>query len=325
MNVPLVSVKTITYNHEPYIRNCIEGVLMQKTNFKFEYIIGEDCSTDNTRAIVKEYAEKYPGIIRFIFSNENVGGKENSRRVRDACKGKYQVTCEGDDYWIDPLKLQKQVDFMEKNLDYGLVYTDYLIYSEVLKRLDDKSVYSNISPPSGNVLIDLVLKNFIPTVTVMFRSALYKEIISERKDIKRGWLMGDYPLWLEFARISKIGFLKDVTSVYRKNINSASNFNSYRKKFDFQLSRYDCAFYYCKEFDLPSDVYLKLQSSYNLTKLKYSFYLMDRDLFREAEAYYKFNPKPNGYLMYKLGGRIWFLNRFFRFLLTIRRYYRKNV
>ena len=119
---PLVSIRTSTYNHGPYIKQCIEGILMQKTNFAFEYIIGEDFSTDETREIVFDYARKYPNIIRVITADYNVGSKANGRRCINACRGKYMALCEGDDYWTDPLKLQKQVDFLEGHPEYTMCF-----------------------------------------------------------------------------------------------------------------------------------------------------------------------------------------------------------
>lgn len=119
---PLLSVVTITYNHEPYIAKCIEGVLMQKVNFPMEFIIAEDCSTDGTRAICEEYAAKYPELIRLITSETNIGYNPNELRAMKAAKGKYIAYCEGDDYWTDPLKLQKQVDFLESHSDYSVCF-----------------------------------------------------------------------------------------------------------------------------------------------------------------------------------------------------------
>ena len=112
---PVVSVHMITYNHEPYIRQAIEGVMMQKTDFEFELVIGEDCSQDKTREICFEYQKRYPDKIRVLWWHENVsklGG--NSRRVTAHCRGEFIALCEGDDYWIDPLKLQKQVDYIRE-------------------------------------------------------------------------------------------------------------------------------------------------------------------------------------------------------------------
>jgi glycosyltransferase involved in cell wall biosynthesis len=119
---PMVTVRTSTYQHGPFIQDCIEGVLMQKTNFPIEFIIGEDFSTDGTRDIVFEYAKRYPDIIRVITADYNVGSKANGRRCIQASRGKYMALCEGDDYWTDPLKLQKQVDFLEVNSDCSLCF-----------------------------------------------------------------------------------------------------------------------------------------------------------------------------------------------------------
>ena len=122
METPLVSICCITYNHEDYITDAIESFLMQKTNFDFEIIIHDDASTDKTAEIVREYEKQYPGIIKPIYQTEN----QYSRgiKVEMFCfvktKGKYIAFCEGDDYWIDENKLQKQVDFMETHSEYSL-------------------------------------------------------------------------------------------------------------------------------------------------------------------------------------------------------------
>lgn len=125
---PLLSIITVTYNHEQFIARTIESVLMQKVDFPIEYIIAEDCSTDNTLAICKDYAGKYPEVIRIITSEHNVGGIENERRAMLAARGKYVALCEGDDYWTDPLKLQKQVDFLESHPDYSVTFHRYKIH-----------------------------------------------------------------------------------------------------------------------------------------------------------------------------------------------------
>ena len=111
MNKPLVSIASITYNHEKFIAQAIDSFLMQETDFDFEIIIGEDCSTDDTLKIIKEYKAKYPDIIKLITSESNVGMMTNFIRTLEACSGKYIALCEGDDYWTDTLKLQKQVNF----------------------------------------------------------------------------------------------------------------------------------------------------------------------------------------------------------------------
>ena len=120
---PLVSIWCLVYNHEPYLRQCLDGFVMQKTNFKFEAIVHDDVSTDGSAAIIREYAEKYPEIIKPIFETENQYSKRDNsleRIMYEACRGKYIAMCEGDDYWIDSLKLQKQVNILENNTDCSL-------------------------------------------------------------------------------------------------------------------------------------------------------------------------------------------------------------
>ena len=115
----MVTIRCTVFNHEHYLRECLDGFVMQKTNFRFEAIVHDDASTDGSAAIIKEYAEKYPDIIKPIYETENQYSKHDGtlgRIMREHTHGKYVAFCEGDDYWTDPLKLQKQVD-AAKNVD----------------------------------------------------------------------------------------------------------------------------------------------------------------------------------------------------------------
>ena len=127
---PLVSVGVMTYNHEKYIAKAIESVIMQEVNFKYEIVIAEDCSTDRTRDIVIEYQKKYPDLIRLILHEQNVGMKANSNILRRSCRGIYRANLEGDDFWIDPCKLQKQVDFLEQNQDYVAIGGNFMCVND---------------------------------------------------------------------------------------------------------------------------------------------------------------------------------------------------
>lgn len=120
MSRPLVSVFMMTYNHEKYIAQALDSVLMQKCNFHYEIVIGEDCSTDNTRSILLSYKEKNPEKIKLLLHEKNIGAANNQNEVFKNCTGKYVAMLEGDDYWTDPCKLQKQVDFLETNPEYVL-------------------------------------------------------------------------------------------------------------------------------------------------------------------------------------------------------------
>lgn len=127
-NQLIVSIQCLVYNHEPYLRQCLDGIVMQKTNFRFEAIVHDDCSTDGSRKIIEEYADKYPEIIKPIYETENQYSKNDGslRKIVNArLTGKYIALCEGDDYWIDPLKLQKEVDYLESHLDVGMCFTNF--------------------------------------------------------------------------------------------------------------------------------------------------------------------------------------------------------
>jgi len=221
---PLVSVHTITYNHAPFIRQCIEGILMQKASFLFELVIGEDCSTDGTREIILEYARKYPEIIRVITSESNVGIKGNAKRTFLACQGKYIAICEGDDYWTDPNKLQKQIDFLENHPDYSLCcHASKIVFegeerqTEIVRMADTDKTFTvdDFLAPMG--------KNFIRTETVVFKRAVIHELPEWYQDI----IVGDYPLFLLLAFHGNIRYIDQVMSVYRKHGGGAwtSNIN----------------------------------------------------------------------------------------------------
>ena len=132
---PLVSIRCTVYNHEPFLRECLDGFVMQKTNFPFEAIVHDDASTDGSAAIIREYAEKYPDIIKPIYETENQYWKGVGAvgKIIDAAihpNTKYIAFCEGDDYWTDPNKLQIQVDFLESHPEFVLTSHDYIEYDE---------------------------------------------------------------------------------------------------------------------------------------------------------------------------------------------------
>jgi|LSQX01.2.fsa_nt_gb glycosyltransferase involved in cell wall biosynthesis len=122
----MLSVGMLTYNHEKYIAQAIDSILMQEVNFDYEIVIADDCSTDNTREIILDYQKRYPDIIKPLFQEKNLGSQKNANALRTACSGKYRATLEGDDYWISPSKLQKQVDFLENNPDYVAIGGDFI-------------------------------------------------------------------------------------------------------------------------------------------------------------------------------------------------------
>jgi glycosyltransferase involved in cell wall biosynthesis len=226
---PIVSCRVSTYQHAPYIKQCLDGILMQKTNFPFEIVIGEDESSDGTREICIDYANKYPNVIRlFLHKRENnvlVHGRPSSffqgTYTIFKLRGKYQAICEGDDFWTDPLKLQNQVDFLENNKDFSICFTDYKVFDESKRKFnypDLKYKYKNKSVFYRN---DIILSNFIPTTTVMFKTR--KEVFSK---LDPSLYPGDWFLHVLNSEYGKIKFLPFESTVYRKHdggVCSASN------------------------------------------------------------------------------------------------------
>ncbi len=241
-NTPLVTICCITYNHAAYIRECLNGFLMQETNFKFEVVIHDDASTDETQGIIKEYCEKYPNVFSPIFQHVNQYSRGIKSIIQTFCvpqfRGKYVAMCEGDDYWIDPYKLQKQVDFLESHPDYGMCYTKVKRYNQQNKK------YFDVWGGANETMDKLLIENTIPTLTAVFHKAIYDKYLTEIHPSKRGWLMGDYPIWLYFAQNSKIKFINETTGVYRICTESASHSNDIEKIIRFNNSYHDIRTWY---------------------------------------------------------------------------------
>ena len=206
----MVSVCMITYNHENYIREAIEGVLMQKTDFDIELIIGEDFSQDNTRLICQEYSAKYPNIIRLLSSNKNLGMMPNFVRTSEACSGKYIALCEGDDYWIDPYKLKKQVDFLQVNKDFAFCHHKMKILYDGNDNEPDLSVQEGQKEVTT---IEDLAKGYsqIYTASCVYRNGL----INKLPDWFYKSPAGDYLLHMLHAQYGKIKCLPDIMGVYR--------------------------------------------------------------------------------------------------------------
>lgn len=219
-----VSINCITYNHEKYIADAIESFLMQKTNFKYEILIGEDCSTDNTKKIVSAYVEKYPDLIRLITSENNVGAMKNSQRLFENARGKYIALCEGDDFWIDPYKLQKQIDYMESNPECTICFHNAEVRDKnnapigklhVPWSVHQRKYYygKNYRYSAG----EMALLDFIPTASIVF----LKECLSSPPNWINNSIVGDTPLRLIASSKGYAFFIDEVMSVYRLGVNGS--------------------------------------------------------------------------------------------------------
>lgn len=209
----MVSIRCLVYNHEPYIRECLEGFVMQKTNFRFEAIVHDDASTDGSAAIIKEYAEKYPDIIKPIFEKENKYSKHDGslKRIMDEhTYGKYVALCEGDDYWIDPLKLQKQVDYMEEHSECSLCFHAHK--NECKGKMYTIRQYDNIQNQCPMQDIILGGGGFMATNSMVYRKS---KLPVEEPYWSRNTPVGDLPLMLKLASSGDVAYLDRVMSVYR--------------------------------------------------------------------------------------------------------------
>ena len=220
-----VAVCIVTYNQDKYIAQAIESVLSQKTDFEVAMFIGNDCSTDQTLAICSEYQQKYPEKIRIITPKQNIGTVANTFAVfreilKEKEKYRYIAMLDGDDYWCDKDKLQKQIDFLENNFDYGLIHTRMAL-------LDNQTGIVHYSKagekeiPTGYIFPQ-TLELSVANCTVVIRTELL-EYVDMAAIENLGLLSCDYITNVVVSKWSKVGFIDEVTAVWRRNISSVSS------------------------------------------------------------------------------------------------------
>lgn len=208
---PLVSIICISYNQEKYIRQTLEGFFKQKVNFAYEIIVHDDASTDGTQKIIQEFIDQNPKVFRPILQTENQYSKTGVQFLTDMykmAKGKYIAVCEGDDFWTDPTKLQQQVDFLEKNEDYAMVFHPVKIMFEDGEEPD--SIFPKTSRQSYFTLENLLKTNYIHTNSMLYRRQEYQDVNAAAMPI-------DWYFHLYHAQFGKIGFINKTMSVYRKH------------------------------------------------------------------------------------------------------------
>lgn len=237
--MPLVSVCMTAYNHEAYIVQAIESILAQQAAFDVELVIGEDCSTDRTAEICRDYAAKYPDRVRLVTSAQNVGMHANYRRTIEACRGRYIALCDGDDWWCDPLKLQKQVDMLESEPACGVCCTRS-------ERRFEATGRAEVYPPVTHTDFDRMLfKNTVENCTAVARREQVLQYYAEVRPWEHPeWLTDDQPMWIWFACRSRIRMLDTVTAVHRMLPQSVSQSGQYRRKIAFCDSLMDIGLWF---------------------------------------------------------------------------------
>ena len=218
----VVSIQCLAYNHAAYIRQCLDGFIMQQTDFKFEAIVHDDASTDGTTDIIREYANKYPHIIKPIYEKENQYSKGIpgliTKKVAMQCKGKYIAICEGDDYWIDPFKLQKQVVYLESHPDCYLCGTNGLVLYEGATR--NPQYFKNDFRSHDLGIGDVIWIWPFPKASLLVRANIYRDFPEWTKQINTGDLL---LILLCLEKGNSVFYFGDITCVYRKDEISASS------------------------------------------------------------------------------------------------------
>ena len=201
-NNPVVSICCTTYNHESYVENAIEGFLIQETDFPFEILIRDDFSTDKTAKIVKQYVERYPQLIKPILEKENTFSKgvKPLLQLYKIAKGEYIAICEGDDYWTDPLKLQKQGDFLEKNDEYVITYTS-------VEAFDNNGIIENYI---GGTTLDLTREMLQRATPINTLTSCFRNVIIEMPKEFECTKYGDLFMWSLLGAYGKGKFLADI-------------------------------------------------------------------------------------------------------------------
>lgn len=289
----IVSIITLTYNHESYIRECLDGILMQQTSFKFELLIHDDASTDNTANIIREYEAKYPDIIKPIYQTQN----QYSQKVPIGCtylypraQGKYIALCEGDDYWTDPLKLQKQVDFLESHPDYVMCSHRFNLY------IQNKGVFQNDwygdRTEGVNYNLNTLIHGgwFFHPLTVMFRSD--KLDLDEYSQYKYSM---DAVLFFHLLKKGEGYMMSDNMSVYRIHSggvwSSIGSNNQIRNEFKARIGLYEVEQSYEAAFFLRNQFTKGMSRKWMLREWK----LMITS-FRIISKHFGFAPTLNLYL-----------------------------
>jgi glycosyltransferase involved in cell wall biosynthesis len=262
-------VDCMTFKHSPYIEQTMDGFVLQRTNFPFVCVIMDDASPDGEPKVIKKYIETNFSVINseetddyilflaqhktnamcyfaaYLLKYNHYSIKKAKRPYLAALNSEptYTAVCEGDDYWIDPQKLQKQVDFLDAHPDFGCVGTVCKSYVQ----LEDRYYEAAQQKEQEITFEDLLFDTGFATCTSCFRTELEKEHL---RDVPLKWMMGDYPRWLYFATRSRVYRLGDVTSVYRVIPESASHSTDLGKYLMFRLSGIDCSHYFIEKYGL---------------------------------------------------------------------------
>lgn len=263
----------MAYNQELYVRQTMDSLLAQQCSYPFEIVIGDDASTDNTRAILEDYQQRHPDLIRLLPKEPNKGVLDNYARVVNACTGKYIAFCHCDDYWHDPLKLQKQADMLESSPGYGLVHSDADFYMENSQStLYGYHAKTHPNMPEGALFEDLLLGRFsIITSTAMYSKEAMDKHVDFDEFRKAGFLYEDLPTWLALANHVKFKYLADSTCTYRVIENSHSHPKNAARRFVLLQGHYNMKRHFIDKYHVKGSVVRRFEIQFNQTKFNLAY------------------------------------------------------
>lgn len=274
---PVVSVCIITYNQASYISQAIESVLMQQTDFLFEIIISEDCGTDETREICKRYANMYPDKIRLLLPEKNLGICDNFYHTMFSALGRYISFCEGDDYWIDPLKLQKQFDYLEAYPTVGCVYTDFCWLHQRTGEME-KSLFQS-SPDSFPLHTELESFIVTPLYLAPCTWMLRRELLA-RPSFKT--IDATFTLFAHMLSQNNIHFMPETTAVYRDLPESASHSASLPKLYERYLGVYTAQILLSEQYKLSETARKQIDENFFSSNLQMIIAFAESDILVKA-------------------------------------------
>lgn len=280
----MVSVCVLSYNHEKYLRDCLEGIVMQRTTFPIEAWVHDDASTDKSQEIIKEYQQRYPEIIKPILQTENQYSKKEgsilAMHLYPKCTGKYVALCEGDDYWIDPNKLQKQVDYMESHPDVGLCYTDYDRRYDCSDNISHAMFEQQHQYRPASYEQHLLKPGYLAPMTWVYRRVLCNlfakvELFSD----------GTYAYMMEAMQHYPVVYLPITTATYRVHMGSASAPTNAKSMFNYMNGVFRTQRYFINKYPCSEEMKNKVLMRGYLEVLPIAISADQNDFINEAQSY----------------------------------------
>lgn len=263
----------MSYNQKDYIQQAMDCILAQETDFPYEIVVGDDGSTDGTRSIALDYQDKFPTMIRVLPKGPNQKVLKNFRDTVKACQGKYVAVCHSDDFWHDPKKLQKEVEFLENNPDYGAVHTDaHFLLTSNNALIENYNARYQPQVPDGDIFEALIAyRFFINTLTVCFRKSLFDEHVDIDRYVAAGFTYEDLPTWLELAAHTKFKYMPDSTATYRIMQESISRSNDPVKRLNFLKNHYLIKKYFIQRYNVRPEIEQEFELNYHKKKFQMAF------------------------------------------------------